>query len=200
MTSITILKAHKEKGHGAKFVCPISNLAGSLAAILFVDDTDILHVDLDTNQSVEEAHTVFQESIYNWGQLILVTGGAFKPPKCVYYVLSFEWQNSGAWRYAKNELRDDLDIAVPMPDGSMVDIKHLAVTESRETLRVELCPSGSAKDFIKSMQTKAQKWIDRANEGSKLRRRDIWFPMDHQLYPKTGYGLCSVSAPLKELV
>ena len=44
--SITILQAHKEKGHGAHFVCPISNLSGHLAAILFMDDTDIVHVDL----------------------------------------------------------------------------------------------------------------------------------------------------------
>ena len=96
MISVTIPKANKEKGHGAKFVCPILNLAGSLAAILFVNDTDILHINLNTDQSVEEAHMVLQESIYNWGQLLLTTGGASKPPKCFYYLLSFEWQNSAA--------------------------------------------------------------------------------------------------------
>ena len=44
--SITILMAHKEKGHGAQFVCPISKLTGHLAAILFVGDTDIFHINL----------------------------------------------------------------------------------------------------------------------------------------------------------
>ena len=51
--SITILHAHKEKGHGAQFVCPISRTTGKLAAILFVDDTDIIHIDLNQNQGVE---------------------------------------------------------------------------------------------------------------------------------------------------
>ena len=55
--SITILDAHKRKGHGGHFVCPISNLSGHLAAILFVDDTDILHIDLRGNQTVHEAHS-----------------------------------------------------------------------------------------------------------------------------------------------
>ena len=47
--SITILDAHKRKGHGGHFVCPISNLTGYLAAILFVNNTDILHIDLRSN-------------------------------------------------------------------------------------------------------------------------------------------------------
>ena len=32
-----------------------------------------------------------------------------------------------------------------------------------------------------------------------MRRRDIWFLLVHQLWPKVGYGLCSLSAPWKEL-
>ena len=51
---------------------------------------------------------------------------------------------------------------------------------------------------LESMQEKTQEWIDRAKEG-KLRRRDVWFLLDHQLWPKVGYGLCSVTAPWKEL-
>ena len=32
-----------------------------------------------------------------------------------------------------------------------------------------------------------------------MRRRDIWFLLDHQLWPKVSYGLCTLSAPWKEL-
>ena len=95
--SITILQAHKEKGHGAQFVCPISRTTGKLAAILFVDDTDIVHIDLNQNQSVKEAYASLQESVYDWGQLLLATGGAFKPPKCFYYLVSFSWRKDGKW-------------------------------------------------------------------------------------------------------
>ena len=44
--SITIICAHNSKGHGGHFVCPISNLTGHLVALLFVDDTDLIHINL----------------------------------------------------------------------------------------------------------------------------------------------------------
>ena len=47
VVSIVILNAHKEAGHGAKFCCPISLISSNLAAVLFVDDTDVIHVDMD---------------------------------------------------------------------------------------------------------------------------------------------------------
>jgi len=191
--SITILNSHKEKGHGAHFVCPISRTSGHLAAILFMDDTDIIHVDLRENQSVEEAHASLQESIYNWGQLLMATGGAFKPPKCFFHLISFVWKGSGQWAYAQNEQREELEIAVPMPDGSMVPIKHLSVDTAKETLGVYTCPSGKAKAQIKAMQQKAQDWIDRAKEG-KMRRRDIRFLLGHHCGQKSVMG-CARSLP-----
>jgi hypothetical protein len=46
VVSITILRAHKWKGHGAKFLCPISPINRNLAALLYVDDTDVVHFDV----------------------------------------------------------------------------------------------------------------------------------------------------------
>ena len=54
--SITILNAHKKEGHGGKFVCPISQRTGHLAAILFVDDNNLIHIDVDQDQTAAEAH------------------------------------------------------------------------------------------------------------------------------------------------
>ena len=48
------------------------------------------------------------------------------------------------------------------------------------------------------MQTKAQEWLDRAKEG-RMMRRDIWFLVQHQLWPKLHYGLGSNTASLKDL-
>ena len=42
--SITILRCHKRKGYGAKFLAPISLVKSDLEEILFVDDTDLLHL------------------------------------------------------------------------------------------------------------------------------------------------------------
>ena len=44
---ITIICAHKSKGHGGHFVCTISNLTRHLAALLFVDYTYMIHINLN---------------------------------------------------------------------------------------------------------------------------------------------------------
>ncbi len=43
--SICILKVHGKKGHGVKYFCPLTKLTHYLSAILYVDDTDLLHID-----------------------------------------------------------------------------------------------------------------------------------------------------------
>ena len=45
--SIVILRAHGAKGHGAHFIAPMSIVCRSLLAILYVDDTDLLHINMD---------------------------------------------------------------------------------------------------------------------------------------------------------
>ena len=66
---------------GATSFFPISRREGHLAAILFVDDTDLIHIDMNQDQSVQEAHAVTQESIGNWGRLLIAKGGSLKPIK-----------------------------------------------------------------------------------------------------------------------
>ena len=60
--NICIIGAHRKKGHGAKFLCPITQLQHHLSAILYVDDTDLLHIDLTKNKSMDEVHMAIQDS------------------------------------------------------------------------------------------------------------------------------------------
>ena len=196
--SITIINAHKAKGHGALFWCPISHVTGHLAAILFVDDTDILHLRMDHEESIEDAHFALQESVCNWGRLLTATGGAFKPPKCFYYLISYDWLPDGRWRYASNEDEEHLDLTVPMPDGSDVYIEHAASDDARETLGVYTCPEGVCDEQLECMDEKGEKWVASAQEGN-IRRRDIWFLLDRQLWPRLGYGLGAIGARWEEL-
>ena len=89
--SITIINAHKKKGHGDKFVCPISQRTGHLAAILLVDDNNLIHIDMDQDQTAAEAHEDLQASANSWGKLLISSGGSLKPEKCFLYLISFVW-------------------------------------------------------------------------------------------------------------
>jgi hypothetical protein len=64
--SIVILNAHGKKGHGAKFICPITKLSFHLSVILYVDNTDLLHSNLEEDESVAKIHALIQASVNNW--------------------------------------------------------------------------------------------------------------------------------------
>ena len=79
--AVVNLRAHKRKGHGATFVCPMPYSVSKLVVILFVGDMDIIHMRMDLEESTEDAHLTIQQSIDSWGGLLLSAGGAFKPEK-----------------------------------------------------------------------------------------------------------------------
>ena len=80
-------------------MCPISQRTGHLAAILFVDDNDLIHIDMDQDHTAAEAHEGLQASINSWGKLLIASGGSLKPEKCFLYLISFVWNSSGKWAY-----------------------------------------------------------------------------------------------------
>ena len=85
---------------------------------------------------------------------------------------------------------EDFDISVPMPDGSQVQIEHAAVDTAKETLGFWTSPVGDSKAALETIQNKADKCIVRVKEGT-LSRRDVWFLLDRQMWPRVGYGMIS---------
>jgi hypothetical protein len=66
VTSIPMIAAHKCKGHGAHFIVPILDISGHIVGGLFVDDTDLVHVDMRVMETILEAHSWLQEYVINW--------------------------------------------------------------------------------------------------------------------------------------
>ncbi len=97
VVSIAILRAHKQNGHAATFLCPLTDTFTQLSAILFVDDTDVIHFWMDADESALEAHQHLQDSVLSWGNLLIATGGSLKPSKCFYHLISFQWKRNGQW-------------------------------------------------------------------------------------------------------
>ncbi len=55
VVSICIISAHKKKGHGTHFTCPITKLKSHIAGIVYVDDTDLVHFRMDKDQGKDES-------------------------------------------------------------------------------------------------------------------------------------------------
>ncbi len=74
-----MIAAHKRKEHGAHFIAPILGITSHIVGGLFVGNTDLVHVDTRTVETILEAHSRLQESVINWGSLLIATNGALKP-------------------------------------------------------------------------------------------------------------------------
>jgi hypothetical protein len=193
-----MIAAHKKKGHGAYLVAKMSESTCHLVGGLFVDDTDLIHLDMRAIETTLEAHAKLQESVINWGKLLIAMGGTLQPAKCSYYLISFKWKSDGTWNYSTNELRPDLQVRVPLADGSVADIEHLPVNGAVKTLGSMTCPSGSNTAALQRMRTQGQEWVDHVKSG-KLSWRNVWFMLDCQFWPRLGFGICNNTASWDDL-
>jgi hypothetical protein len=148
LISITILNVHKRKGHGAKFLCPISLVRSDLSAVLYVDDTDVIHLDMTKEEDKLETLHLLQRSVDNWGKLLIATGGSLKPSKCFYHLISFSWKTDGSWSYDVNEDEEELTLEIPLPDGSYAEIVHCGVEDAHKTLGVITCRQTREKELL----------------------------------------------------
>ena len=198
VTTIPMIAAHRKKSHGAHLIAPISKREIQLIGGLFVDDTDLMHLDMREEEGITSAHGRLQDAIINWGKLLITTGGALKPAKCSYYLISFDWKPDGTWKYGSNTDDQEREICVPMADGSFEAMEQLPLSTAIKTLGSMTCPTGSSASALTRMQHQGQEWIDRVISG-KVGRRSVWHMMDCQFRPRVGYAIGNNSASLKDL-
>jgi hypothetical protein len=166
-------------------------------AILYVDDTDLLHIDLTKDESVDEVYNTIQTSVNSWGNLLIATGRVLQPSKCFYTIISFKWEK-GQWKNADNTFRGEFGITVPLPGSYAVAISHKSAKHGEKTFSAMTSPDGNSATSIKMIHEKAQQWINAVWNGH-LHQRNVWFLLKVQFWPRIGYGLCSLPATFQEL-
>jgi hypothetical protein len=136
--------------------------------------------------------------VNSWGSLLIASGGALKPEKCFYSILSFEWV-CREWKYKDNSIIGNYGVTVPLPGGGSAAIVHRLVTHAEKTLGALTSPDGSSSGAILQMQEKMQQWVDAVN--GHLHCRNVWFLLWVQFWPWPwlGYSLCNSTATFEEL-
>jgi hypothetical protein len=61
VTSIPMIAMRKRKGHRMDLVAKMLETTGHVVGWLFVDDTDLIHLDMQTIKTTLEAHAKLQE-------------------------------------------------------------------------------------------------------------------------------------------
>eukprot|EP00956_Cyclotella_meneghiniana_P022380 scaffold42322_cov25-Cyclotella_meneghiniana.AAC.4 len=109
--------AYKRMGHGMAATSSISGRILILAAIIYVDDTDLLHWAKFYGIEDEEFVRQVQDANTDWGMLVHATGGAVKPSKSFWYLMSWKFHNGRAKLKTKQEL-NQFSIAILQSDGT----------------------------------------------------------------------------------
>ena len=89
-----------------------------------------------------------QESVQNWGKLLVTTGGALKPPQLFYTLLDFEWNEKGKWKYKLHHEDPRAQLYVLMLDETHEKIEHVSAHEAKETHGIYTYPSGAYKNSL----------------------------------------------------
>ncbi len=120
----------------------------TLAAILFVDDTDIIHINMKKRETINEVHAalVAVASVRSWNNLLMAIGGSLHPAKCFYYMISYYHDHDHnrnhdhnedekqRWLYYQDQSESDdcyyyyyyynIELFVASPDGTPFLMKH----------------------------------------------------------------------------
>jgi hypothetical protein len=171
------MRTRRPWGH---ILCPITQYQHDACGIcLYVDGTDLIHLNLAEEETVEEAHAALQAAVDSWSYLLIATGGALKPEKCFYYIFRFTWDRKGKVSYSNNADDPRFEVTVKLPDGSNAPIAHLNVDKELITLGVASCPSGKSESVLKATKDKALKWANQC-KNSHFSPRDVHFSIERK--------------------
>jgi hypothetical protein len=94
--STQIINAYLRKGHGACFQTSYTRRPFTIAAVIYVDDTDLTHMTKSITASPSKLIAHSQRSTNAWGGLAIAMGAALKPKKCYTDFLTYQFNNGRA--------------------------------------------------------------------------------------------------------
>jgi hypothetical protein len=209
--SAQIVNAYLRDGHGSQTLTSYSHCLLTLAAILYVDDTNMIHATPSVSATAQELISHTQDATNTWGGLAIATGAALKPENCFAYILNYKFINGrtvmGGMRSLPNPSAMILQnegtplpshLTVPLPDGTCAPIPTIPNTTTSLTLGIWHAPSSRGTKHMKEMCSKGHNWVDRLRSRS-LPHSEAWISFTHQLYPGMIWGLATVVLSAQEL-
>ena len=189
--------AYKRLGHGMTTHSAISQRLFLLAAIIYVDDTDLIHWAKFYGMTDDDFIADVQKGVTDWGKLVQASGGSLKQSKSFWYLLSWKFVRGVPTLKTQADLPDTV-LYIPQPDGSSLPIDRCDNSETKKTLGVHNNPLNDCKLPLKELKNIGLEWID-SLRARPLEKRDTWLSLTSQQYPKWGYGLTSLYAPPDKL-
>jgi hypothetical protein len=133
-----------------------------------------------------------QRSTFDWGMIVQATGGAIKPAKSFWYLLSWKFNRGKPVLKSPSEL-PQTELLIPQPNAAPVAIARKENSHTAKTLGVWNNPINCPVVPLEKLKEKGLDWVDRLRS-RPLERRDTRLSLTTQQYPKWSYGLSSLYA------
>ena len=208
--SALIVNAYRRMGHGARVTSSYATRLFLISAVMYVDDTDLLHWPESPAADTEELIHHVQEATMDYGRLAQASGGILKENKCSVYFLAYKYPGGRARMRSLHDLPAPtayvLDgekafpshIYIPQPDGSESPIITHEVTTASKMLGVHFSPAGNSLTHVSHMVQKGLDWVD-CLRTKPVSRSDAWLSFYLQLFPGISWGLATVCMPPTKL-
>jgi len=186
-------------GHVARIRAAMSLALFVFAGFLFVDDTDLITVAVDKDESPAQVTTRMQAAVDAWHGGLHTTGGALKAAKSSWGLIAFYW-NDGQWHYATKATFPG-ELSIPNSDGTRTIITRHEPSDAIKVVGVLQALDGNMTAQTESLRERADMW------GAQI--RDGWIPrnlarkaLDTMIWPSLRYPLpaCNLSESQGDLI
>ena len=183
------VNSYKTLGHGMSAKMSRTQRVVLLAAIVYVDDTDLIHWGDFYGISDSAFLSRIQRAINDWGKLLQATGGSIKKAKSFYYVMSWKFVKGKPTLKTIPELHAD-ELTIPQPDGTSAAIPACPNDHSAKTLGTWNNPNNDGIAPLASLREKGLEWVDQL-QTRPLERSLTWLSLKCQKNAQWSYGLSS---------
>jgi hypothetical protein len=210
--SSLIVNAYLCNGYGAQIYSSYYKQLLQLAAIMYFDDTDLIHWSCTPICYPKELIAAAQTATYTWGGLAIATGAAMKPEKCYANFLLYWFDKGRANMGTISSLPAPLAfITMPdgsiapshlrflLPDGTSEPIQTLKNKETSPMLGVNWGPSSGGGTHVREIAKKGYNWADRMRS-CPLPHDLAWKSFNLQLQLGMTWGIATVVMPPQKLL
>ena len=191
-----MINGYNSLGHGVELASAWSGLLFILSAVIFVDDTDLLHM-AEKFMTEEEFILKVQLATDDWAGIVNATGGSLKPPKCFWYMIAPIW-NKGVPQLKTLAQLPSTPVTIPQPDGTRVPITLKDPSMAERKLGIYFAPNG---DFSAHVDYIVKSGLHHSSclKIHPIPPREARMSIDLVLVPKILYGAVTLSHPPAKL-
>ena len=195
--SSLMVGALERLGHASSFSGAWTGALFILAAIIYVDDTDLLIRSRSREMSLDDFYRQCQSAVTDWGHIVTATGGYLKAAKCFWYMMSWRWVK-GVPQLRSLASLPNYKLYIPQKSGAPAAIPLRCISDAEETLGVWSCPLGDFGTHISKKMAAGHLWVERLRR-NRCPAADGWLGFRYSLMPKVTYGFAAITVDPAEL-